>query len=143
MILWALHDAGQHEKSRRALEWLNSVQGGRSGFWFEEIPTLRSNTKSCGIVPWYSAAIARFAVRHVLGIRFEGARMVIKPALYPQSPPVSADLRFRKGRLRLEIEGSGTTKRADLNGKELARRPDGSVLLPEDFTSGTVRIRST
>jgi cellobiose phosphorylase len=81
-------------------------------------------------------------VRHVLGIRFEGARLVISPALYPQSPPVSADLRFRQGRLRLSIEGSGKIKRADLDGKKLEHRPDGSILLPEDFTSGTVRIRA-
>ena len=109
-ILRALHDAGLYERSRRVLEWLNSVQGGRTGFWFEEIPTLRSNTKFCGIIPWTSGEIALFVVRHVLGIRFEGARVVIKPALYPQSPPVSADLRFRKGRLRLRIEGSGKIK---------------------------------
>jgi hypothetical protein len=142
-ILRALHDAGLYERSRRVLEWLNSVQGGRTGFWFEEIPVLRSNTKFCGIIPWTSGEIAIFAVRHVLGIRFEGARVVINPALYPQSPPVSADLRFRKGRLRLRIEGSGKTKRADLDGKKLPPRPDGSIILPQDFTSGNVRIRTS
>lgn len=142
-VLRALHDAGQYEKSRRALEWLNTVQGGRTGFWFEEIPTLRSNTKYCGLIPWTSGEVALFAVRHVLGVRFEGARMAIKPALYPQSPPVSADLRFRQGRLRLTLEGSGRIKHADLNGKELALQPDGSILLPENFTSGSVRIRMT
>ncbi len=142
-ILRALHDAGLYERSRRALEWLNSVQGGSTGFWFEEIPVLRSNTKFCGIIPWTSGEIALFAVRHVLGIRFEGVRVVIKPALYPQSPPVSADLRFRKGRLRLRIEGSGKIKRADLDGKKLPPRPDGSIILPQDFASGTVRIRTS
>jgi len=140
-ILRGLDDAGQYERSRRVLEWLNSVQGGRTGFWFEEIPALRSNTKYCGIIPWTSGEIALFTVRHVLGVRFEGARMVIKPALYPQSPPVSADLRYRKGRLRLRIEGSGKIRHADLDGKKLTHRPDGSIILPEDFTSGTVRIR--
>jgi len=142
-ILRALHDAGLYERSRRVLEWLNSVQGGRTGFWFEEIPTLRSNTKFCGLIPWTSGEIALFTVRHVLGIRFKGARVVIKPALYPQSPPVSADLRFRNGRLRLRIEGSGKIRRADLDGRKLERRADGSITLPEDFTSGTVTIRTS
>jgi len=131
-----------YERSRRVLDWLNSVQGGRTGFWFEEIPVLRSNTKFCGIIPWTSGEIALFVVRHVLGIRFEGAKVVIKPALYPQRPPVSADLRFRQGRLRLKIEGSGKVRRADLDGKKLEHRPDGSIILPEDFTSGTVSIRN-
>ena len=140
-ILRGLHDAGQYERSRRALEWLNSVQGGRTGCWFEEIPTLRSNTKSCGIIPWTSGEIALFTVRHVLGVRFEGARVVIRPALYPQSPPVSADLRFRQSRLRLRIEGSGRIKHAELDGKRLDHRQDGSIILPEDFTAGSVSIR--
>ena len=142
-ILRALHDAGLYERSRRVLEWLNSVQGGRAGFWFEEIPVLRSNTKFCGIIPWTSGEIALFVVRHVLGIRFERARVVIKPALYPHSPPVSADLRFRKGRLRLKIEGSGNVKRADLDGRKLDRRPDGSIILPAGFASGVVNIRTS
>jgi len=119
------------------------VQGGRAGFWFEEIPVLRSNTKFCGIIPWTSGEIALFVVRHVLGIRFERARVVIKPALYPHSPPVSADLRFRKGRLRLKIEGSGNVKRADLDGRKLDRRPDGSIILPAGFASGVVNIRTS
>ena len=100
------------------LEWLNSVQGGRTGFWFEEIPMLRSNTKYCGLIPWTSGEMALFVVRHVLGRFASRAReVVIRPALYPQSPPVTADLRFRKGRLRLKIEGSGKVRRVDLDGK--------------------------
>jgi len=142
-ILRALHDAALYERSRRVLEWLNSVQGGRTGFWFEEIPTLQSNTKYCGLIPWTSGEIALFTVRHVLGVRFEGARVVIKPALYPGNGSASADLRFRQGRLRLRIEGSGKIKHADLDGKRLANRPDGSIMLPGDFTSGTVRIRAS
>lgn len=142
-IMRASHDSGLYDRSRCALEWLNSMQGGRTGFWFEEIPTIHSLPRRSGIVPWTSGEIALFVVRHVLGVRFEGSRMVIKPALYPQSAPVSANLRFRKGHLRLEIEGSGTTTHGDLDGKKLAVRADGSVLLPEDFTSGTVRLRNT
>jgi hypothetical protein len=143
-ILRALHDAGLYERSRRILEWLNSVQGGRTGFWFEEIPLLRSQAKVlCGLIPWTSGEIALFTVRHVLGVRFEGARVVIRPALYPGNGSASADLRFRKGRLRLRVKGSGKIKHVDLDGKKLDHRPDGSIILPEDFTSGTVNIRTS
>jgi hypothetical protein len=141
-ILRALHESGLFDRSRRVLEWLNTVQGGRTGFWFEEIPLLRSNTKPCGIIPWTSAEIGLFVVRHLLGVRFEGARVVVRPALYPDSPPISADLRFRNGRLRLEIEGWGEIKEANSDGKTLKRRQDGSIVLPGDFTSGTVRIKA-
>jgi hypothetical protein len=142
-ILRASHEAGLYDRSRRVLEWLNTVQGGRTGFWFEEIPTLRSNAKFCGLIPWTSGEVALFVVRHVLGIRFESGRLAIRPALYPGSPAVAADLRFRRGRLRLRIEGSGKIKHADLNGRRLDHRRDGSILLPENFTSGSVRIRTS
>jgi cellobiose phosphorylase len=81
-------------------------------------------------------------VRHLLGVRFEGTRVVVRPALYPDSPPIAADLRFRSGRLRIEIEGWGTIKKAYVDGTKLKRRSDGSIVLPGDFTSGTVRIQT-
>ena len=70
-----------------------------------------------GILPWNAAEVGLFIVRHWLGVRFEGGRLVLRPALYPRTGPVSADLRFRKGRLKLEITGSGPIEFAD------SRRP--------------------
>jgi len=47
--------------------------------------------------------IPLFAVRHVLGVRFDGSTPVLKPLLYPGTGPLMADLRFRNGRLKLDI----------------------------------------
>ena len=44
-----------------------------------------------------------FAVRHVLGVNFDGHTLVLKPAPYPGSGPLKADLRYRTSRLNLEI----------------------------------------
>jgi hypothetical protein len=142
-ILRAQHEAGLFDRSRRALEWLNTVQGGRAGAWFEEIPSVRSNIKGCGLVPWTSAEIALFVVRHYLGVQFEGDRLVLKPALYPGSPPVKADLRFRQGRLRIEIDGAGLIVRAKINGVEAKPESDGALRLPASFTAGDIRIYQT
>jgi hypothetical protein len=139
-ILRAQHDAGLYDRSRRALEWLNTVQGGRAGFWFEEIPSIRSLNASCGLVCWTSGEIALFIVRHYLGVRFERGQVVIKPALYPGSPPVTADLRFRQGRLRLEIDGSGPIREARVNGSPVKPGADGSIRLPREFLSGSVTV---
>ena len=141
-ILRAQHDAGLFDRSRRSLEWLNSVQGGRAGAWFEEIPSIRSLNNSSGIVCWTSGEVALFIVRHYLGVRFEGDTPVIRPALYPGSPPVEADLRFRRGRLRLRIEGAGRVRSALVNGVRLRPDPDGALRLPPDFALGTVVVRS-
>ena len=140
-VLRAQHEAGQYERSRRTLEWLNTVQGGRTGAWFEAIPLLRSQAPSAGILPWTSGEVSLFVVRHLLGVRFEGSQLILKPALYPGSPPVSADLRFRHGRLHLEIPGAGAIRSAEVNGRRMAPRKDGAIALPVDFAAGRVEFR--
>jgi GH15 family glucan-1,4-alpha-glucosidase len=61
-ILRAQHEAGLFERSRRTLEWLNSVPGGRTGAWFEEIPLVRSQAPTAGIIPWTSGEVSLFIV---------------------------------------------------------------------------------
>jgi hypothetical protein len=141
-ILRAQHEAKLFQRSRRSLEWLAGVRGAASGAWFEEIPSLRSQAFSSGIIPWTSAEIITFVICHWLGIRFQNGRTLVRPNLYPGSGPVSADLRYRKGRLRLEIEGSGPIRRARVNGSKVVPAPDGSLVLPSDFVSGKVEIQT-
>ena len=81
-------------------------------------------------------------MRHLLGVRFEGDRLVLKPALYPHSPPVKADLRFRKGRLKLEITGAGPVRFAELDGRRIEPDPDGAIRLPADFAGGRVVLHA-
>jgi hypothetical protein len=139
-ILRAEHDAGNYERSRRALEWLNTCQGGRAGLWFEEIPSTRAQCPFSGLICWTSGEMALFVVRHYLGVNFEHGVLAIRPALYPGSPPVQADLRFRQGRLRLEVSGSGPVKIARVNGKKVKPGKDGILHLPADFAGGTVMV---
>ena len=124
-ILRAEHEAGLFDRSRRTLEWLNSVQGGRTGAWFEEIPVTRSSAPKSGILPWTSGEISLFVVRHLLGVGFDGRTLVIKPALYPHSPPVNADLRFRASRLKLRITGAGSIRFAEVNGRRVETDAQG------------------
>jgi hypothetical protein len=141
-ILRAQHDAGNFDRSRRALEWLNTCPGGRAGAWFEEIPSTRMQSRTCGLVPWTSGEVALFVVRHYLGVGFEHGALAIRPALYPGSPPVQADLRYRQGRLRLEISGSGPVRSARVNGTRVKSDKDGVLRLPRDFGGGIVVIEA-
>ncbi len=118
------------------------MQGGRAGAWFEEIPSARSNQRACGIVPWTSAEVALFVIRHWLGVRFEGDTLVLRPALYPDSPPVSADCRFKNGRLRIEVNGTGPTVSALVNGIEMQPDTGGELRFPKDFPGGTIILRA-
>jgi len=141
-ILRANHDAGNFDRSRRALDWLNTCPGGRAGMWFEEIPSTRRQAPFSGLIPWTSGEIALFVVRHYLGVNFQNGALAIRPALYPGSPPVQADLRYRQGRLRLEISGGGPIKSARVNGRKLKPGSDGALCLPPDFAGGTIAIKA-
>jgi hypothetical protein len=141
-ILRAEHDAGNFERSRRALEWLDTCQGGRAGLWLEEIPSTRTQSPFSGLICWTSGELALFVVRHYLGVNFERGALTLRPALYPGSPPVQADLRFRQGRLRLQVNGNGPVKSARVNGKKVSPGKDGMLRLPADFAGGSVVIET-
>jgi hypothetical protein len=141
-ILRAQHEAGLFDRSRRTLNWLNSVQGGHAGAWFEEIPLIRSQAPFVSIIPWTSGEISLFVVRHVLGIHFDGNALVVKPSLYPDSPPMKADLRFRKGRLKLAIPGPGPIQFAEVNGQRVEPDRDGALRLPAEFDGGSIVLHT-
>ena len=139
-LLRAQHEAGLYSYSRRTLEWLYHVQGGHSGAYFEEIPINKNQEFTAGILPWPSGEIALFVVHHWLGVGFKNNRLIIKPNLYPGSQAVSADLRYKNSRIKLEIEGSGSVKEATVNGKKIIPGKDGGIILPENFEGGTIKI---
>jgi GH15 family glucan-1,4-alpha-glucosidase len=140
-VLRAQHEAGIFDRSRRNLQWLADIEGGNSGSYYEEIPLIQGSQQNwLGIVQWTTAEIPFFVVKHYLGIDFENGDVIIRPALYPNSPPVKADIRFRTERMKLEISGAGQIKTAAVNGKTVKVRPDGSIKLPKDFKSGEIII---
>ncbi|MBI9060697.1 MAG: hypothetical protein JEZ14_01830 [Marinilabiliaceae bacterium] len=139
-IMRAQHEAGDLENSRRALQWIYDHAGGRTGAIYEEIPLLRTQQKGSGLLPWNSAEISYFMVHHMLGIKFKGDRMFIKPALYPQTSRLNANFRYRKGRIQLESEGSGKLAYAMVEGEKIKADKKGSVILPKDFEGGTIKL---
>jgi hypothetical protein len=142
-ILRAQHEARLFDRSRRSLEWLDTRAGGRTGAWLEEMPLVRSQEPYAGIVVWTSGEIGLFVVRHLLGVSFEGGRLVLEPALYPHSPPVRADLRFRQSRLRLEIDGAGRVAGAEVDGRRLKPDRRGRIVLPPGWAGGTVKVHTS
>ena len=138
-ILRAQHEAGELNKSRRSLEWLYN-NGGNTGAWFEEIPIIRSQECCSGLLPWTTAEVSYFMVHHLLGIKFSGNRMVIKPALYKTTSSVKANLRYLKGRIDLEIKGTKKVSYAIINGIRIKPDSSGAIVVPEDFSSGTILI---
>ena len=116
-IARAQHDAGLLERSRRSLQWLNDVQGGNAGAWFEEIPLTRSQIPTSGIVPWTSAEVTSFVMLHWLGMSVDGDYIIFKPNLYPGTSDILADIRFRSVRLNVSLLSEKGKILLKLNGK--------------------------
>jgi len=135
------HTAGMFDRSRSTLEWFRNVTGGNAGLYYEEIPLLPGSQQSwLGLVVWPSGELPAFVVQHYLGLKFENSFVIVKPKLYPGSPAVKANLRFRNDRLKLEIPGTGPYDYADVNGKRIELTKDGALYLPYDFAGGTVKF---
>lgn len=143
LVLRGQHEGGRLDLSRSTLEWFRNVQGGNGGLYYEEMPLIAGSQQNwLGLVTWPTGELPYFVVRHYLGISFESGRMMIRPKLFPGSPSVKADLRYRQGRVRLEITGSGRIRSGTVNGKSVKVRPDGSVLLPEGVESVLVILKA-
>jgi len=140
-IARAQHDAGLFGRSRRALEWLSRVPGGNAGAWYEEIPLIRSQVPTAGIVPWASAEVATFVVRHWLGLRFDGDVLVVHPKLFPGDGECKTSLRFRSSRFLLRIDRSGAIDSAFVNGMTIVPDSGGAIRIPVRALSGEVNVR--
>jgi hypothetical protein len=135
-VLRGQHDAGLFDRSRRSLQWLHDVAP--SGAWTEAICAKHSGSNWCGIIVWTTGEIPLFAVRHVLGVRFDGDTLVLKPSPYPGTGPLSADVRFRKRALNLHIPGPGPYDFAEVDGRRIEADKEGGIRMPADFPGGTV-----
>lgn len=137
-ILRAQHAAGQLGLSRRSLNWLYNIEGGKSGAWFEEIPVIKVNNS--GILPWTSAEVAYFTVHQLLGVKFAGEQLFLKPALYPETKLLKANLRFRRSRIDLEIRGSGKLLYGIVNGEKIYGDREGVLVIPDNFNGGKILV---
>ncbi len=124
-IARAQHEAGMPDRSRRSLQWLHDIQGGKSGAWFEEIPLNRSQVPFSGIVPWASAEVTSFVVQQWLGIDVVGNEILIRPRLYAGDQKVSANLRFREGFIRVDLEQKGKKITCMVNGRAIREKEKG------------------
>lgn len=139
LVLKGQHAAGLLDRSRRTLEWFRHVQGGNGGLYYEEMPLVAGSQQNwLGLVTWPTGELPYFMVRYYLGLAFEADAVLIRPQLFPGSPPVKADLRFRERRLKLEIPGPGPYASADVNDSSVLVDKTGWLRLPGDFAGGTI-----
>jgi hypothetical protein len=131
-IVRAYLEAGDDEKVSRALRWLAQVSGGEAGCWFEfyglrPVPPC----PQVGVTPWTWAEMIIFFVHHLLGVRPEVDRLIIRPRLLPELKSVKARLRVHSHWVDLEIARAEKTAEcgAIVNGQQKSLQ-DGKLILP-------------
>jgi len=139
-IARAQHEAGLLSRSRRTLEWLYNIQGGNSGAWHEEIPLIKSQIPTSGIVPWASAEVAVFVVKNLLGVTIEKDSIVIKPILFPEDKNVTANLRYHSNRLIINIDKPGNLNYALVNNTKIYPQSVDSIKFPKEMFTGDITI---
>jgi hypothetical protein len=128
----AYHEAGDYEKVSRALQWLAQIQGGAAGSWFEFYgPRPVPPCPQVGVIPWTWAELIIFFIHHLLGVRPNIDRLLIRPRLLPELKTVKANLRWGGYRLDLEIHRAKkpAERGALINGQQKLFQ-DGKLILP-------------
>ncbi len=119
-------EAGNFEKGMRVIDWLSTINGGLSGGWFEYYP---DGHPSVGIIGWNWAEVVRFVVDHILGVRPQLDKLVIRPRLGAGIDTVKSRVKVREMRLDLTLTASGNESAATVNGKGIGLN-DGQLVLP-------------
>jgi hypothetical protein len=131
-ITRAYLEAGDDEKVSRALRWLSQVQGGEAGSWFEFYgPRPVPPCPQAGIVPWTWGEIIIFFIHHLLGVRPEVDRLIIRPRLLPELKSVKSRLRVHEHWIDLEIRRAdkASERSAIVNGQTVPLQ-DNRLILP-------------
>ncbi|MDZ7290215.1 MAG: hypothetical protein ONB44_13005 [candidate division KSB1 bacterium] len=131
-IARAYLENGNFEKVSRALRWLHDVQGGEAGSWFEFYGSRPSPPcPQVGIIPWTWAEMIIFFVHHLLGVRPEIDRLIIRPRLLPELKSVKSRLRVLGHWIELQIHQAekAEARKAEVNGQSMMFQ-NGKLSLP-------------
>ncbi len=103
-IARAAFEAGDDAVTRRVLDWLGRIPGGRAAAWFEFYgPRPVPPYPQVGVIPWTWAELVFLFVHHMLGVRPGGDALRLRPRLLRGLTRMDIDLPLRGGRLELAV----------------------------------------
>jgi hypothetical protein len=103
-IARAYLEHGQDDKVWRVLNWLNSLNGARSGSWYEFYgPRPCPPCPQVGFVPWTWAELLLFFVHHVFGIRPRKNKIQLRPHLLSGVQKMNASFVVQEKRIEVLV----------------------------------------
>jgi hypothetical protein len=130
LIARAYHEAGDHDKVRRSIEWISNVQGGKASSWLEffghrPVPPL----PPVGILAWTWAEIITFFMHHVVGIRPSDDKLIIRPKLLAGMKFIEGDSIVRGRKLHIIVRTDPDNQFARIDGAEQSPLKNGAIEL--------------
>lgn len=141
LIARAALEAGDHERVWRALQWIATIHGGRSGGWFERYgPSITPPAPPVSVVGWVWAEVELFMVHHLLGFRPDLQGIHIRPRLLSGVDSLGTRFTIRGAEVVLDVE-RGSAAGAVVNGKTVPMK-EGAITIPfpKKGTSVTVKV---
>lgn len=128
LVARAAVEAGDDDRAWRAIEWVASIHGGRSGGWFERYgPSITPPTPPVSVVGWVWAEMALLIVHHIIGFRPGLDGIVIRPRLIRGVDQLRMTFVIRGASVDVTVKRSASP-RATVNGIE-AEVKDGALAL--------------
>jgi len=142
-IARAAFEAGDDAATRRVLDWLGRVPGGRAAAWFEFYgPRPVPPYPQVGVIPWTWAELVFLFVHHMLGVRPGADALSLRPRFLRGLTRMDVDLPLRGGRLELAVRKArrGEQPGYRVGSRKIPFHPYGLGLeLPEKFDRIAVR----
>lgn len=121
-------EMGDDERAWRAIDWVSTIHGGKSGGWFERYaPSITPPAPPVSVVGWAWAEVAVLIVQHIMGFRPGLDAIVIRPRLIRGVDPLRTTFTVRGASIDVTVKRS-VIPAATVNGVK-AEVKDGALTL--------------
>ena len=128
-IARAAVEMGDDDRAWRAIDWVASIHGGKSGGWFERYgPSITPPAPPVSVVGWGWAEVVLLTTQHIMGFRADLNAITIRPRLIRGLDHLHSTFVIRGATVDVSIR-RGTPPSAALNGTPAAVN-NGALTFP-------------
>ena len=140
LIAQAYAELGNSEKIWRAIHWVTTIHGGKSGGWFERYgPSITPPAPPVCVIGWMWAEVTGLIVRHVFGVRPGLKELVVRPSFLEGVNQMKGRITLRGTEYEMALYRDRVEPYAVIDGKP-AKLENGALTLPYPKDAKKVKI---